>query len=73
MTHGARHDYPHSHSPPPGSRPRTNTMLLGMETGAFKAANVVYIVNGSAVVRIEGKNRSWVFSLVEKKGVFVES
>lgn len=46
-------------------------MLLGMETGAFKAANAVYIVTGSAMVRTERGSGSWVLSL-EGGGFFVE-
>lgn len=45
------------HSPPtlplPRSlrRPRTNTILLGAEIGAFKAANASYLLSGSYAVR----------------------
>lgn len=34
------------------SRPRTNTILMGMEIGAFKAANASYLISGSYVVRL---------------------
>lgn len=35
------------------SRPCINTIMMGMEIGAFKAANASYIFSGSYVVRQE--------------------
>ena len=34
------------------SRPRANTILLGVEVGAFKAANAFYLMSGSYAVRV---------------------
>ncbi|CAM9679550.1 unnamed protein product [Ectocarpus fasciculatus] len=36
------------------SRPRTNTILMGMEIGAFKAANASYLISGSYVMAFVG-------------------